>query len=1063
MTKLQSQVKSQQLSEIAQAVSAWTNWWHRADSPTMDNVETFHMILTVRGDIAQMNAHMANFFQFDKEEVIGKNFFDLLLPESAKAEFRKTIFTALDNNHFFRGLIPAVANRDQPIFVQWSIQMLKSEEGLPAGSIAIGQDISAQIEQNERAERRANELRIAKKIAESILLLKSEEKTSQLAVKALKAHLGGHTVTLSLIDHAQSQYQILAHAPEIPTQVKIGDCYPLPLNPQSLDGYKKPLPISKPDTVEMLLRSHPHIREREKIKTLLLAPLFIEGDLIGMLTLTFSSEQKFDQETISFVNQVARTIAISIQNGKLREKTALQVEKLARNEAVLLALNKTMLMLSEGKQQFSKILHAFGTMLKTFDLSMAVALKNETSEQLFINYTSIEADTLHAVTKITGFSYDKFPLPAEPLLNREPIFIPPSLVTSIGRSVQQPFMRPEDIEVLSSAVGLSANTVAFLLPLQVQSNTLGSLLLWGAGFTAEQIPLFNTIAKQIAVAMHNRQLMQAEQEAKIKAETVRELSLKLNAQLGQPQLFSEILTHLQRIVHYDSASIMLFENDKLMIAAREGSESGYDALIPIDVQDLPGIQKIIKTLKPLLIQDTAQAENWLNLPALQQVRSWIGIPLLPSGQLIGVLNLNSTKPNFFTPADLDWAHAFTSQAALTIANARLISEVQNHADNLEIKIEKRTKALSLLYEIVVVVGDYQNLAKNLKKISQKIQQHLGTEGFAIYRHPFLSPDNRDQWELLHQSGTFPADFLKNQAEIIEQMLQKAVDHLSANHRHHSLRWQEKFDQRNLWFHPIQTRGQIFGLMLFNSPEFFQFNEEDSNLIFALGEHLATAFENSFLYDQAKLSAAERERRRLANNLHDSVTQSLYSLGLFAQAAQERMKNRDYGPAGVYVSEMKSTALQALKEMRLLLYELRADSFLENGLITALQHRLDAVERRASIDAILIAEEIDSLPREIVENLYYIAIEGLNNTLKHASANQIVVELRQANDHVVMTLLDNGSGFEHAQADRNAGMGLTIIKERVSKFAGTFNIQTTPQKGTKLEICIPVQVTNEAGV
>jgi PAS domain S-box-containing protein len=211
--------------------------------------------------------------------------------------------------------------------------------------------------------------------------------------------------------------------------------------------------------------------------------------------------------------------------------------------------------------------------------------------------------------------------------------------------------------------------------------------------------------------------------------------------------------------------------------------------------------------------------------------------------------------------------------------------------------------------------------------------------------------------------------------------------------------------------------------------------------------------------EAHVHAALEERRRLARDLHDSVTQSLYSLTLLAEATRRLAKAGDLERVENQVARLGETAQQSLKEMRLLVYELRPLPLEQEGLIGALQQRLDAVEKRSGVNARLIVENIDRLPEPIEAALYYIAQEALNNALKHAGATSVMVKLSGAQQHVRLEVIDNGRGFDRAGIADRGGLGLTSMRERAERLGGTLTLESTPGSGTRL--CLAVNWTEES--
>ena len=204
--------------------------------------------------------------------------------------------------------------------------------------------------------------------------------------------------------------------------------------------------------------------------------------------------------------------------------------------------------------------------------------------------------------------------------------------------------------------------------------------------------------------------------------------------------------------------------------------------------------------------------------------------------------------------------------------------------------------------------------------------------------------------------------------------------------------------------------------------------------------------------QQELAVLE-ERNRLARELHDSVTQSLYSLTLFAEAGRRQSESGEWERVTGYLSQLGETSQQALKEMRLLVYELLPLDLEKEGLIGALQQRLDAVEGRAGVEARLIVVGDVSLQPHLETCLYRVALEALNNSLKHAAAANIKVRVAADGEHVTLNIEDDGKGFQVDDLPDKGGMGLTSMRERADEVGGTLLISSEPGKGTSVEVTV----------
>ncbi len=207
--------------------------------------------------------------------------------------------------------------------------------------------------------------------------------------------------------------------------------------------------------------------------------------------------------------------------------------------------------------------------------------------------------------------------------------------------------------------------------------------------------------------------------------------------------------------------------------------------------------------------------------------------------------------------------------------------------------------------------------------------------------------------------------------------------------------------------------------------------------------------------EAQAQSAIEERQRLARDLHDSVTQTLYSLTLIAEATRRHAQNGQLDQVIAQTERLGELSQQSLKEMRLLLFELRLPILEREGFAKALQHRLDAVEKRAGVDASLIVEGVDRLPALVEEGLFYMAYEALNNSLKHAVATKMTVSLRAIDGIVELQVVDNGKGFDVNSVSEIGGMGLTNLEDRAQKLKAQLEITSTPGKGTSIKIAVPL--------
>jgi signal transduction histidine kinase len=256
--------------------------------------------------------------------------------------------------------------------------------------------------------------------------------------------------------------------------------------------------------------------------------------------------------------------------------------------------------------------------------------------------------------------------------------------------------------------------------------------------------------------------------------------------------------------------------------------------------------------------------------------------------------------------------------------------------------------------------------------------------------------------------------------------------------------------------PIVANDRVHGVLTVLSDDLARFAaKEEMELLTSVGEQLGVVVENARLRSQAEQLVVLEERNRLARELHDSVTQSLYSVTLFAEAGVNLAQKGEFEQAGALFIDVLETGQQALKEMRLLVHKLRPSILEKEGLVGALQHRLKAVEERAGIGVQLRVDGSLKLTAEIEETLFQVTQEALNNALKHAHAGAVhVLLVGDEQQGVKLKIRDNGRGFDLQSAAEGSGLGLISMRERVQKIGGTINYRSMQGQGTEVEVYLP---------
>lgn len=249
--------------------------------------------------------------------------------------------------------------------------------------------------------------------------------------------------------------------------------------------------------------------------------------------------------------------------------------------------------------------------------------------------------------------------------------------------------------------------------------------------------------------------------------------------------------------------------------------------------------------------------------------------------------------------------------------------------------------------------------------------------------------------------------------------------------------------------PLRAWGKIIGV-LDVAGETGAFQESDIRILSHFADQAAIAIQRARLRERAEHVAVLEERHRLARELHDSVTQSLYSASLYADAAAMVSASGKSDVAEDHLRVVKSLMREALLQMRLLIYELRPPVLEQGGLVGAVEARLAAVEQRAGLHTAVCCDgQQVPLSARIEEALYGFTLEALNNALKHAKARTVEVGIHFGDAAVSVEVADDGVGFDTAEAWEAGGMGLKGMRERLERLGGRLVIESTPRKGTRL--------------
>lgn len=378
---------------------------------------------------------------------------------------------------------------------------------------------------------------------------------------------------------------------------------------------------------------------------------------------------------------------------------------------------------------------------------------------------------------------------------------------------------------------------------------------------------------------------------------------------------------------------------------------------------------------------------------------------------------------------------------------QLEADLKQSQDSLALRLAEQSQKMAGLYDMVIIGSQSLDVGQVLQQAIGKIQTVMESQATCFFRQEGERLYLEAQTGLEHdQQDVF--------AHLASGWLSSAYDVRADINIHESSDLPGEILHSGygacLWKR-VTLYEKVIGVVSTFWPTPHNFSIEEIALYSALSDELGVILENARLRQVVTRKAVMQERRRLARDLHDSVNQSLHSLIVYAETGQQLLKTRPEGLENV-LTLLVASARQALKEMRLLLYEMRLTSLADTSLVEALQIRLEAVEQRAGIEAELVVDDGTEWPKNWEYELYPIAMEALNNALKHAFARRVEVHVSHTEKCFFMEIRDDGQGFDCSMTGMG-GMGLRTMAERAERLGGELEMISGPGEGTIIRVTL----------
>jgi signal transduction histidine kinase len=672
-----------------------------------------------------------------------------------------------------------------------------------------------------------------------------------------------------------------------------------------------------------------------------------------------------------------------------------------------------------------------------------------TSAQVYVRLRNIDSDAFEAAAFAGIPAAIETRLRAEPVLpSTYPLLLRPEL------RVSDSYLIPAGGDSPNAADTAAAppDSPTLLVPLRGRGDRLIGVIYIALSASPALDPtaaqVIEAIARQAALAVENVRLAERSARLLAKEQLLAELGRDVSATLDLDDILSRTVERLDAA--FGSGSLCLLEDDgALAVAAVSPDEL---ALLGARFGLGEGMVGWVAQQGRSFFVNEIRGDSAFT-PIEPAYGSCIIAPLRSGGRVIGTLNVGSPQPGAFTYEDVDLLEAIAAQVGGPITSARLYQQSQR----LAAQVQRRADQLAVLNTIARTASATLEQEYSLPEVTAQIRNGFGYDQVDL----FLVDDETNELALAASFGALTSMGAGYRQHMNIGLIGKSArsgqtlraDDVRADAGYFAVA--ERSETRSELCVPIIASGRTLGLLNLESPQLAAFNDEDVAILETVADVLAGALENARLYRRAQAAAVLEERNRLARELHDSVSQQLFSMTLTAPAARAQLEKNPQR-AAAQLDRLQETATAALAEMRALIFQLRPPALRDQGLVAALQQHAQALSRRESLAIALSVVGDDRMARGLEQPLFRIVQEALNNVVKHASARNVTVSLEFSAERVLVRVADDGLGFDPEATPSGQGrhLGMISMRERAAEIGGTMELRSRIGGGTEVAVAVP---------
>lgn len=787
--------------------------------------------------------------------------------------------------------------------------------------------------------------------------------------------------------------------------------------------------------------------------TVIGAPILWRNQMIGVFGLGSPPPRQFSTDDVELLTLLARHAAIAIVNARLYASAQRRNERIAIIEQISRQIG-SMLNLDQILQAALGLLDAH------------------------LNYSNVVLLLLDPVDPETLVMRARRGIYTDFAPNEYRQSIHQGIIGEAARS-QQPLLIADvqrDPRYLR-VPGVENIQAELAIPLLVGDRLIGVLNIESTqAIPIDSVGDLEIIADQLSIAIENARRYEAEKRRTERLELIARIGQHIVSQLDPDELFATTALELHQRLGYDHVALFLVDPVAptwLVQRARASrwphSEAvGYRQSIEQGVLGLTA-----RSRTPQIINDVWSDPHYIHIPGADDLRCELAVPILLGNRLMGVLDVAQSRR--FVEEDVTALQIIADQLAVATDQAYLFADLHRVLDEAKL-LYATSQRISIALDVHDVVQAYleQVAARGRYACSvalYEFDQHGERMGVWVYGR--WTPADGLQ-SSMHVRVPYSRDALDTSLDAGETV---RIHNVHTDPRvSQSLRDIQTQDKRPaLAMIPLIARGLRIGLVILAYPGVYIWQDSDLHSYQITAAQLATAIESrqqqALLGEHNQQIAVMEERRRLARELHDSVTQHIFSITLIAQSIGAAWR-RSTAEGEHRVQRLLELSQVALAEMRALLQELRPPEpmasvqnplpgifrIAQEGLVAALQHHV----RQLQQDGLQIDVETQGYPRLAIEReqmLYRIVQEALNNVVKHAQATRVLIKLSEEGYNIRLTIQDNGVGFAvnvqpQPQTDTPRGIGLSTMQERATALGGEFRLNSVPGLGVKIEVIAP---------